>query len=180
MHGRVCGNDDQLLLGHVEEEEDGNEDEEEEHHTVKSSINSASSSPFKTPTKKKRKPRGPTDRSVLLLARTLGRNLLILDLEGCEGVSDKGVSSLLVACHRLQRLVLSGLPRVSDRVVSELLPSRRRRFLRLPCLVDLHLNFCGGVTPHLAQELKRQRPDILRLSYRREVEMSPLRGPMAF
>jgi len=178
IHGRVFASDDQLLVGHTEEEEEGrHEDEREnEHHhdsaAKRRSSSNASSSPYKaTPTKKKRKPRGPTDRSVCLLARVLGRNLLILDLEGCVGVSDKGVSSLLVACHRLQRLVLSGLPRVTDRVFSEMLPNRGRRFVRLPCLVDLHLNSCGGVTPHMAQELKRQRPDIRRLSYRREVTL---------
>ncbi len=121
--------------------------------------------------------RGPTDQSVLLLAKTLGRGLQILDLEGCEGVSDKGLVALFAGCYRLQRLVLSGLPLVTDEAVQELLPSKRGRHPRLPCLVDLHLNFCGEVSTHIAAELKRQRPDILRLSHRREVA---LRGPPAF
>jgi hypothetical protein len=106
----------------------------------------------------------------------LGRNLQVLDLEGCEGVSNQGLLSLFLACHRLQRLVLNGLPRVDDVAVQALLP-RRNRHLRLPCLVDLNLNVCRGVSLHTVQELKRQRPDILRVTYRREVA---LRGPTSF
>jgi len=38
----------------------------------------------------------------------------------------------------------------------------RRTTGRLPCLVDLRLNFCPRLSIHAVHELRRQRPDILR------------------
>jgi hypothetical protein len=50
-------------------------------------------------------------------------NQQILDLEACAAVTDRGVLALFASCHRLQRLVLSGLPCITDACLHALLPS---------------------------------------------------------
>jgi hypothetical protein len=115
---------------------------------------------------------GLGDEALMLLASVLGRQLEILDLEGCERVTNRGVQMIARACSGLKKLVLSGIPTITDAAVRTM-----SRPSCMPLLTDLHLNYCSEITSQACYLLRRKRPGITKLMCHR---VPHLRDAQAF